>query len=104
MGRIVSLAEFVPAGEKLSEHLASRADVGDALGEREQADLVWLRAAIILGAGSTSFELIRHIVDRFPIIALPTWMNHAVAPIAVDDVLYYLNAAADPLLLPAGSY
>ncbi len=102
--RIVYLGGFVPDGERLSEHLESRADVGDALGEVAGVELVWLRAAIILGAGSTSFELIRHIGDRFPVIALPSWMNRPVAPIAIDDVLYYLNAAADPALLPAGAY
>ena len=102
--RVVYLGGFVPDGERLSEHLESRADVGDALGEQAGVELVWLRAAIILGAGSTSFELIRHIGDRFPVIAVPSWMNRPVAPIAVDDVLYYLNAAADPRLLPAGVY
>lgn len=102
--RIVYLGGFVPGGEHLSEHLESRSDVGDALSEGPGVELVWLRAAVILGAGSTSFELIRHIADRFPVIPLPTWMNHPVAPIAIDDVLYYLTAAADPSLLPAGAY
>ena len=104
LARIVYLGGFVPDGEELSEHLESRADVGAALGDGAGVELVWLRAAIILGAGSTSFELVRHIADRFPIIALPTWMNHPVAPIAIDDVLYYLTAAADPEMLPAGAY
>jgi uncharacterized protein YbjT (DUF2867 family) len=102
--RIVYLGGFVPDDAQLSEHLESRADVGDALDGNEGVELVWLRAAIILGAGSTSFELVRHIADRFPVIALPSWMNHAVAPIAIDDVLYYLNAAADRTLVPAGAY
>ena len=66
-------------------------------------ELVWLRAAVILGAGSTSYELIRHIADRVPVIPIPTWMNHVVSPVAVDDVLRYLVAAADAAL-PAGHY
>lgn len=103
VARIVYLGGFVPEGEELSEHLASRAAVGDALGEAG-VDLVWLRAAVILGAGSTSFELIRHIADRLTIIPLPTWMNRPVSPIAVSDVLHYLDAAADPDGLPAGAY
>ena len=104
IGRIVYLGGFVPDDEQLSEHLESRAEVGDALGEDARVELVWLRAAVILGAGSTSYELVRHIADRFPVIALPTWMSHPMAPIAIDDVLYYLTAAADPALLPAGAY
>lgn len=100
--RIVYLGGFVPA-EELSEHLESRSEVGDALGDAG-VELVWLRAAIVLGAGSTSFELIRHIADRVPVIPIPTWMNHPVAPIAVDDVLHYLTAAADLERLPAGAY
>ena len=101
--RIVYLGGLVPDDDQLSEHLESRAEVGHALG-RSGVDLVWLRAAVILGAGSTSFELIRHIADRVPVIPLPTWMDHAVSPIAVDDVLRYLRAAADPDELAAGAY
>ncbi len=102
VSRIVYLGGFVPQQEELSEHLESRADVGDALGEAG-IELVWLRAAVILGAGSTSYELIRHIADRVPIIPIPTWMNHAVSPIGVDDVLRYLVASADGTV-PAGHY
>lgn len=103
VARIVYLGGFVPDGEDLSAHLASRAAVGHALGDAG-VPLVWLRAAVILGAGSTSFELIRHIADRLTVIPLPGWMNRPVSPIAVDDVLHYLDAAADPDGLPAGAY
>lgn len=103
VARMVYLGGFVPDGEDLSAHLASRADVGDALGDAG-VPLVWLRAAVILGAGSTSFELIRHIADRLTVIPLPTWMNRPVSPIAVSDVLHYLGAAADRDGLPAGAY
>ncbi len=100
--RIVYLGGFVP-DEQLSEHLESRADVGDALGEAG-VELVWLRAAVVLGGGSTSYELVRHIADRVPVVPLPSWMHHPVSPIAVTDVLHYLLAAADRELLPAGAY
>lgn len=103
VARIVYLGGFVPEGEHLSPHLASRAAVGRALGDAG-VPLVWLRAAVILGAGSTSFELIRHIADRLTVIPLPTWMNRPVSPVAVSDVLYYLVAAADPDGLAAGAY
>lgn len=103
VGRIVYLGGFVPHDEHLSEHLESRSEVGDALAGAG-VDLVWLRAAVILGGGSTSYELIRHIADRVPVVPLPSWMDHPVSPIAVDDVLHYLVAAADPTRLPAGAY
>ncbi len=104
VARIVYLGGFVPHDEELSEHLESRADVGDALGEAGGVDLVWLRAAIVLGAGSTSYELVRHVAERVPVIPLPSWMKHPVAPIAVDDVLHYLRRAGDPDVVPAGNY
>jgi uncharacterized protein YbjT (DUF2867 family) len=103
VSRIVYLGGFVPQQEELSEHLESRADVGDALGEAG-VELVWLRAAIVLGGGSTSYELVRHIADRVPVIPLPSWMHHPVSPIAVTDVLHYLVAAARRDRLPAGAY
>jgi uncharacterized protein YbjT (DUF2867 family) len=104
VARIVYLGGFVPDDEELSPHLASRAAVGDALSDCG-VPLVWLRAAVILGAGSTSFELIRHIADRLTVIPLPTWMDRPVSPIAVSDVLHYLDAAADPAgLVAAGAY
>ncbi|GHE07807.1 oxidoreductase [Klenkia taihuensis] len=102
VARVVYLGGFVP-DEHLSEHLESRADVGDALDEAGP-ELVWLRAAVVLGGGSTSYELVRHIAERVPVIPFPTWMRHPVSPIAVRDVLHYLVAAADRDLLPAGAY
>ncbi len=102
VARLVYLGGFVPAGE-LSAHLASREAVGAALGGAG-VELVWLRAAIVLGAGSTSFEVIRHLADRLDVIPLPRWMDAPVSPIAVSDVLWYLTAAADRSRLPAGAY
>ena len=103
VSRIVYLGGFVPAGEELSEHLESRAEVGEAL-DSTAVDLVWLRAAVILGAGSTSYEVIRYLADRLPIVPLPAFMGNPVAPIAVDDVLRYLTAAGDPATVPSGHY
>ena len=102
VGRIVYLGGFVPQGQELSEHLDSRRQVGEALTE-SGVDVVWLRAAVIIGAGSTSYELIRHLADRLPVLPVPTWMRHPVEPIAVDDVLHYLVAGADPSV-PPGAY
>lgn len=101
--RIVYLGGFVPDDDHLSEHLASRADVGEALGV-DGIELVWLRAAIVMGAGSTSYEMLRYLADRLPVLPLPSWLSEPVQPIAVDDVLRYLLASASAEQVPAGSY
>lgn len=102
--RIVYLGGFVPADEELSEHLASRAEVAETLTVAGGPELVWLGAAIIIGAGSTSFEMMRYVGDRFPFIPLPNWMDNPIDPISIRDVLHYLLAAADPAVVPAGAY
>ncbi|MEO6882289.1 MAG: NAD(P)H-binding protein [Mycobacteriaceae bacterium] len=101
VGRVVYLGGLVPRGEKLSEHLASRAEVGEVLGEHGP-ELVWLRAAVVLGAGSASYEITRYLGDWLPLIPLPPWMDTLVQPVAADDVLRALVAAAAHL--PPGSY
>lgn len=100
--RIVYLGGFVPEGEKLSEHLASRKEVGEAL-DVDGVELVWLRAAIVIGAGSTSFEMMRYLADRLPVLPLPSWLAKPVQPIAVGDVVHYLRACAREAV-PAGAY
>ena len=57
-----------------------------------------------IGAGSTSFEMVRYVGDRFWVIPLPPWAEHRMDPISVRDVLYYLLAAADPERVAAGAY
>ncbi len=102
--RIVYLGGFVPDDDSLSEHLASRAEVGDALQVEGGPEVVWLGAAIILGAGSTSFEMLRYVGDRFPLIPVTPWMENPLDPISIRDVLHYLVAAADAQSVPAGTY
>ncbi|ORA82116.1 NAD(P)H-binding protein [Mycobacterium malmoense] len=102
--RIVYLGGFVPADEALSEHLASRAEVAEALTVEDGPELVWLGAAMIIGAGSTSFEMMRYVGDRFPLMPIPSWMENPIDPISIRDVLHYLVAAADPNQVPAGAY
>ncbi len=102
--RIVYLGGFVPSDEGLSEHLTSRAEVAEALSIEGGAEVVWLGAAIIVGAGSTSFEMMRYVGDRFPVIPVPKWMENPIDPISIRDVLHYLVAAADPEVVPAGAY
>jgi uncharacterized protein YbjT (DUF2867 family) len=102
--RIVYLGGFVPADEALSEHLTSRAEVAEALTVEGGPELVWLGAAMIIGAGSTSFEMMRYVGDRFPLMPIPNWMDNPIDPISIRDVLHYLVAAADPDVVPAGAY
>jgi uncharacterized protein YbjT (DUF2867 family) len=102
--RIVYLGGFVPDGDQLSEHLTSRAEVAHALTLADGAELVWLGAAMIIGAGSTSFEMLRYVGDRFLLIPMPPWVHNPMDPISIRDVLHYLAAAADPARVPAGAY
>ncbi|WP_025735991.1 NAD(P)H-binding protein [Mycobacterium genavense] len=102
--RIVYLGGFVPSGGGLSDHLASRAEVADALTLADGPELVWLGAAMIIGAGSTSFEMMRYVGDRFPLLPVPSWMDNPIDPISIRDVLHYLLAAANPERVPAGAY
>ncbi|GAB7144930.1 NAD(P)H-binding protein [Mycobacterium riyadhense] len=102
--RIVYLGGFVPEDEVLSEHLTSRAEVAEALTVTGGPELVWLGAAMIIGAGSTSFEMLRYVGDRFPVMPMPSWMHNPIDPISIRDVLHYLVAAADATRVPAGAY
>lgn len=92
--RIVYLGGIVPAGEQLSQHLASRTEVGRILAESGAPTLV-LRAAVILGSGSASFEMLRHLTERLPAMVTPRWVHNRIQPIAVRDVLHYLVRAAE---------
>lgn len=102
--RIVYLGGFVPDVDELSEHLTSRAEVAHALSVDGGPDVVWLGAAMIIGSGSTSFEMLRYVSDRFIVIPMPAWSANPMDPISIRDVLYYLVAAADGTKVPAGAY
>jgi uncharacterized protein YbjT (DUF2867 family) len=102
--RIVYLGGFVPDDDQLSEHLTSRAEVAHALSVDGGPDVVWLGAAMIIGSGSTSFEMLRYIGDRFVLIPMPAWSGNPMDPISIRDVLHYLVAAADGSRVPAGAY
>ena len=93
VSRIVYLGGIVPAGPHLSRHLASRAEVGELL-MASGVPTVELRAAIILGSGSASFEMLRYLTERLPAMVTPRWVHNRVQPIAVRDVLHYLTRAA----------
>ncbi len=78
----------------LSRHLASRQEVGRVLRE-SGVPVVELRASIIIGSGSLSFEMIRALVDRLPVMVTPRWVSTRAQPIAIEDVIEYLIQALD---------
>jgi uncharacterized protein YbjT (DUF2867 family) len=92
--RIIYLGGLGETGEGLSEHLSSRREVEIALGHGGVPVTV-LRAAMIIGSGSASFEILRYLVERLPIMITPRWVSTESQPIAVRDVLYYLIAALE---------
>ncbi|TWT36567.1 3 beta-hydroxysteroid dehydrogenase/Delta 5--_4-isomerase [Posidoniimonas corsicana] len=95
--RIIYLGGLGDDSEELSPHLRSRHEVGRQLFE-SGATVVELRASIVIGSGSLSFELVRALVERLPVMICPRWVGVLTQPIAVEDLLEYLLAAVD---LPA---
>lgn len=77
----------------ISKHLASRVRTGVELASTS-VPVMELRAGIIIGSGSASFEMLRHLTHRLPVMTTPKWVTNKTHPIAIRDVLYYLKAAA----------
>jgi uncharacterized protein YbjT (DUF2867 family) len=92
--RLVYLGGLHPPGADLSPHLRSRTAVGDILLE-SGIETVVLQAGIVIGSGSASFEMMRHLTNRLPAMTTPKWVHNKIQPIAIDDVLHYLAAAAE---------
>jgi uncharacterized protein YbjT (DUF2867 family) len=92
--RIVYLGGLGQDDGELSEHLRSRHDVGRTLAEGP-VPVTELRAAIIIGSGSASFEMLRHLVEVLPVMTTPKWVSTRCQPIAVRDVLHYLAGVLD---------
>ena len=86
------------ADPKLSPHLRSRHEVGEIL-RQSGVETIEFRAGMVVGAGSLSYQLMKSLTDRLPVMLCPKWLSTLTQPIAVDDVLAYLLAAKD---LPAG--
>jgi uncharacterized protein YbjT (DUF2867 family) len=77
-----------------SRHLLSRIETGEILSTRpELVQTIWFRAAIIIGAGSAGFEIIRHLVRRLPVMITPRWVRTLTQPISIRDVVQYLALA-----------
>ena len=94
--RVIYLGGLADASSDLSPHLRSRLETGDTL-RRSGVPVVEFRASIVVGAGSLSFEMIRALVERLPVMVCPRWVRTPAQPIGIDDLLAYLEAA---LLLP----
>ena len=92
--RIVYLGALGNPERSLSEHLRSRQETGEVL-RASGIQVIEFRASIIIGSGSLSFELIRALVERLPVMICPKWVATPAQPIAIEDVLDYLLAALD---------
>lgn len=93
VGRIVYVGGLHPDTGRLSQHLRSRQQVGEILLASGVPTIV-LQAGVVIGSGSTSFEMIRHLTEVLPYMPAPRWVRSFIQPIAVRDVLHYLIHAA----------
>ena len=91
--RIVYLGGIISAGQEASPHLQARADTGSILAGFG-VPTIELRAGVVIGSGSASFEMLRYLTERLPIMTTPKWVKNRIQPIAVRDVLRYLVGAA----------
>ena len=98
VGHVIYLGGLLPDASDVSEHLRSRAEVGEIL--RNYGRTTEFRAGPIIGSGSASFEMVRYLTERLPVMVTPKWVLNTVQPIAIRDVLSYLVAALE--LGPAG--
>ena len=92
--RLIYLGGMQPKGERESKHLRSRMETGDHLRDWN-VPVTEFRAAVIVGSGSLSFELIRYLTERVPVMICPTWVQTPTQPIAVRNVIQYLMAALE---------
>ncbi|EJN59841.1 NAD(P)H-binding protein [Halogranum rubrum] len=92
--RVVYLGGLGSGRDRLSKHLRSRREVEQILGEGDY-ELTTLRAAIVVGEGSASFEMIEQLAKRLPVMVTPQWVQTECQPIAIDDVVAYLVGVLD---------
>jgi uncharacterized protein YbjT (DUF2867 family) len=95
--------------ETASKHLRSRLETGEILSSRPgKIQTLWFRAGVIIGSGSASFEIIRNLVQKIPVMITPKWVRTKTQPIGIEDVLEYLRQAkelpaAESLIIDIGS-
>jgi len=90
---VIYLGGLIPEAHDVSAHLASRREVGEIL--RAGLPVTEFRAGPIIGSGSASFEMVRYLTERLPVMTAPRWIENEVEPIAVGDVLKYLTQALE---------
>jgi len=88
--RVIYLGGLGVKNDMTSEHLLSRIETGEVLSSSQTVQTVWIRAGVIIGSGSTSFEIIRNLTEKLPIMTTPKWVYTKAQPIAVENVLDYL--------------
>ena len=91
--RIIYLGGLGVKNENTSHHLLSRLETGEILSSSKTVQTIWVRAGVIIGSGSASFEIIRNLVEKLPFMITPKWVDTYAQPIAVDDVINYLVAS-----------
>ena len=91
--RIIYLGGLGVKNENTSQHLLSRIETGEILSSNKNVQTIWFRAGVIIGSGSASFEIIRNLTEKLPIMTTPKWVCTMAQPIAIDDVLSYLQKA-----------
>lgn len=89
--RVIYLGGLGVKNEHTSTHLLSRIETGEVLSSNKNVQCLWVRAGVIIGSGSTSFEIIRNLTEKLPVMTTPKWVYTKAQPIAVDDVLQYLE-------------
>jgi len=92
--RIIYLGGLGDSDSGLSPHLRSRHEVGDVL-RASGVQVIEFRASVVIGSGSLSFEMVRSLVERLPVMITPRWVEVSTQPIAIGDLLRYLMAALD---------
>ncbi|MCB0050146.1 MAG: NAD(P)H-binding protein, partial [Caldilinea sp.] len=93
LDHVIYLGGLLPQGANVSAHLNSRAEVGAIL--RGYCKVTEFRAGPVIGSGSASFEMVRYLTERLPIMVAPRWILNEVQPVAIRDVLSYLIAALE---------
>lgn len=101
--RIVYLGGLGETGDKLSKHLASRQEVANIL-QSGSVRTTALRAAVIIGAGGASFELVRYLAERLPVMSCPRWINTRSQPISVQNVISYLVGCLEQEKTAGGTF
>ncbi|AXX91909.1 epimerase [Malaciobacter molluscorum LMG 25693] len=89
--KVIYLGGLGVKNEHTSKHLLSRLETGEILSSCKEVQTIWIRAGVIIGSGSTSFEIIRNLTEKLPIMTTPKWVLTKAQPIAVEDVLKYLE-------------